>query len=87
MLANASHKKRSSNGNIMTNDQEHLVTLLFIKYGGFREVVDTWLYADDKLSTDELEAMNAWLAIEQNHRMELVKESKYQYVTVEIDLD
>ena len=45
----------------MTTEQEHLITLLFVKYGGYQAVVDTWLFEDDKFSTEELEAVNVWL--------------------------
>ena len=74
----------------MTENQEQLITLLFVKFGGFREVVDTWLYADDKFSTEELDAVNAWLADEQADKplnVTVHNKSDYQYLTVEIPLD
>lgn len=74
----------------MTEEQEQLITLLFIKFGGFREVVDTWLYADDKFSTAELDAVNAWLADEQTKKpnnVQLVKDAQYPYLAVEFTLD
>ena len=63
----------------MTTDQEHLVTLLHIKFGGFRELVDTWLYADDEFSAEELDAVNTWLHDE--------KKPKPMNLTVEGDGD
>lgn len=74
----------------MTENQKHLITLLFVKYGGFRNVVDMWLYDDDKFSTEEKDAVDAWLADEQapkplNVTVHTRENSKY--LTVEIPLD
>lgn len=74
----------------MTLDQEHLITLLLVKHGGFQNLVDTWLYADDKLSTEELDTVNAWLGDEQSakpHNLSVHNKDTYTYLTAEIELE
>jgi len=73
----------------MTKDQEHLVTLLFIKRGGWQAVVDAWLYSDSTLSVEEDEAIDAWMNSDQSkpHNLQVVNDTPHPYITVEIDLD
>jgi len=74
----------------MTTEQEHLITLLFVKYGGFQEVVDMWLYSDVILSTYEHEAIDAWLADEQKpkpYNIKRVDDPEYPFLIAEITLD
>jgi len=46
---------------IMTLEQDHLITLLRIKYGDIDVVTGMWLYNDPELSPEELAAVDAWL--------------------------
>jgi len=74
----------------MTNEQEQLITLLFIKHGGFEEVVDIWLFSDNKFSDQERNAVTAYLEDDKcvrPHNLQLVKDSQYPYITAEISLE
>ena len=74
----------------MTTDQEHLITLLFVKFGGFREVVDTWLYADDEFSAEELDAVNEWLHDEQLPKpmnLTIKGDGDTRFISLEFPLD
>ena len=73
----------------MTEEQDQLITFLFIKHGGFEAVVDMWLYDEEALSYVERAAVEAWLSTEQGkpHNLQWVKDVKHPYLTVEIDLD
>lgn len=71
----------------MTTEQEHLITMLLIKHGGFRELVDTWLYEDDVFSLEELDAVNVWLHDEQIPKpMDLILEDNdgIPFISLEI---
>ena len=74
----------------MTKNQDHLITLLFVKYGSWQAVVDEWLTLDNNLSADEFEAVGAWLATEQKDtpmNATAHTEDGARYVTVEFPLD
>ena len=74
----------------MTKDQEHIVTMLFIKHGGFEAMVDLWLYATDEFTQVELEAVDAWLACEQTpkpHNLRIEKDGDVQFVSMDFPLN
>jgi len=73
----------------MTPEQEQLITLLFVKHSGLQGVVDMWMCADEKLSTEENEAIGAWLVSDKPKPRNLTvhNKSKYQYLSLEIPLD
>ena len=73
----------------MTTEQEHLITLLFIKRGGWQAVVDAWLFSDANLTAEEDAAIDAWMNSEQSkpHNLQVVKDAQYPYITAEITLD
>lgn len=74
----------------MTKDQEHIVTMLLIKHGGFEAMVDFWLYSSDTFSQTELEAVDAWLACEQAykpHNLKIEKDGDVQFVSMDFPLN
>ena len=71
----------------MTKDQEHLVTMLFIKYGGFEKVVDLWLYTDDRLSESEMEAVEKFLEDDRQNKpldAKLQNTEAYPYISLKL---
>jgi phage-related protein len=73
----------------MTKDQDHIITLLFIKYGGFEAVVDTWLYSDSRLTAEEKDAVDAWLSSNQTkpNKLQFLKNGDYPYLAAEISIN
>lgn len=74
----------------MTKDQEHLVTLLIVKHGGFSGMVDKWLYDDANLTEAEADAIDAWLATDQIKKplnASCKTEDGDRFVTLDFPLD
>ncbi len=73
----------------MTNEQEQLITLLFVKHGGFKAVVDMWLYSDSDLNETEMDAIDAWLSNEHTkpNKLKLLKNGQYRCLTAEISIN
>jgi len=75
----------------MTPEQEHLMTLLLIKHGGFESVMDIWLFQDEVLSIEEQTAVDAFLStdctIEKPYDVEYVDDTEFPYLSVNITLD
>jgi len=74
----------------MTTDQDHIVTMLLIKHGGFANLVDLWLYANENLSKDEIEAVSQFLEDDRQakpHDAKLKNSDEYPYITFKLRLE
>jgi len=75
----------------MNADEEHLITVLLLKYGDAETLADKWLHADPELSDDECNAIIKFIGstrFPKPFKVEVPKkEGPFRYITVNLDIN